>query len=199
MNMYQSPIEVFATELQTSFAEAVEADIVNVVQRYGINVNKEELIKALDYDRQQYEEGYRDGKNADRWISVNEETPKKGGTYIVATAGFVTVAWFRSGSQTWETPSGLQIGVNDGIVTHWMPMPELPEGVKRKKETNYDHIRNMTVEEMVTLFKTQIGCGSTFIPCGVVCNGGRCMATDSDTCRSKIKQWLLQEVSENDR
>ena len=33
---------------------------MEVVQRYDINVNKEELIKALSYDRNQYDKGYKD-------------------------------------------------------------------------------------------------------------------------------------------
>lgn len=127
MNMYQSPIEVFATELQTSFAEAVEADIVNVVQRYGINVNKEELIKALDYDRQQYEEGYRDGKNADRWISADKEKPQEPGEVIVLIQGAsrpTMLNYSRVHDVFYDDDN------NHYNVTHWMPMPEVPE-VKR--------------------------------------------------------------------
>lgn len=128
--MYESPIEVFATELQTSFAEAVEADIVNVVQRYGINVNKEELIKALDYDRQQYEEGYRDGKNADRWISADKEKPQEPGDVIVLIQGasrptMLIYSRVHDVFHDWE--------YNYYHVTHWMPMPELPSEVRQNE------------------------------------------------------------------
>lgn len=34
---------------------------VNAVQRVGVNVDKDELIKALQYDRGQYDKGYADG------------------------------------------------------------------------------------------------------------------------------------------
>jgi hypothetical protein len=40
----------------------MEGDILRAVQKYGINVDKEELIRALQYDRNQYEKGYADGK-----------------------------------------------------------------------------------------------------------------------------------------
>ena len=54
--MYKSPIEVVYGQLQTKF----EDDVVKAVQSYNINVDKDELIKALAYDRGQYEAGYRD-------------------------------------------------------------------------------------------------------------------------------------------
>lgn len=53
---YQSPIELIMGQLQTSF----EDQIVSAVQQVGINVDKEELIKALQYDRYQYQKGYTD-------------------------------------------------------------------------------------------------------------------------------------------
>lgn len=55
--MYKSPIETIKTEIQTQF----ENDCIKAVQSYGFMVNKEELIKALNYDREQYEKGYSDG------------------------------------------------------------------------------------------------------------------------------------------
>lgn len=56
--MYESPIEIFTTELHTAY----EDGIMKAVQNVGFNVNKEELIKALQYDRDQYRKGYEDGR-----------------------------------------------------------------------------------------------------------------------------------------
>lgn len=61
--------------------------------------------------------------------------------------------------------------------------------------TNYDHIRNMTVDEMVMWLRQNIGCGRDFQPCGVVCNG-ECEALSNEKCVEKIKQWLLQPLAE---
>ena len=55
--MYESPIETIQTEIQTQF----EDDCIKAIQSYGFMVNKEELVKALNYDRKQYEKGYLDG------------------------------------------------------------------------------------------------------------------------------------------
>lgn len=55
---YESPITLIAKEMETK----MEGDVMNVVQQYGINVNKEELLKALMYDRDQYAKGYAKGR-----------------------------------------------------------------------------------------------------------------------------------------
>ena len=36
---------------------------MEAIRKVGVNVDKEELIKALQYDRNQYTKGYEDGKN----------------------------------------------------------------------------------------------------------------------------------------
>ena len=61
--MWESPINVM--EIQDSFVseikEKTEEMVFTEIKRIGIDVNKEELIKALQYDRGQYEKGYSDG------------------------------------------------------------------------------------------------------------------------------------------
>ena len=37
--------------------------VMKAIRKVGVNVDKEELIKALQYDRNQYAKGYEDGKN----------------------------------------------------------------------------------------------------------------------------------------
>ena len=56
--MYKSPIDIIYGQMQTQ----MEGDILRAVQSYGINVDKDELIRALKYDREQYEQGYVDGR-----------------------------------------------------------------------------------------------------------------------------------------
>ena len=41
----------------------LESDCLKSVQRYGFDIDKEELAKALNYDRKQYEKGHTDGYN----------------------------------------------------------------------------------------------------------------------------------------
>lgn len=55
--MYQSPIEIIIGKMQTQ----IDDDIYRAVQNVGINVDRAELLKALEYDRGQYEKGFNDG------------------------------------------------------------------------------------------------------------------------------------------
>lgn len=56
--MYKSPIEIIEKQMHMEFDDC----IWKAVQDYAVSVDKEELIKALRYDRDQYEKGYADGK-----------------------------------------------------------------------------------------------------------------------------------------
>lgn len=57
--MYKSMIEVISTGIQTT----IENGVYKAVESYGIKVDKNELLRALVYDRSQYEKGYSDGLN----------------------------------------------------------------------------------------------------------------------------------------
>lgn len=59
--MYESPIDVFVTQMNIKINRAIEKEVLTAVQGVGVNVNKEELEKALQYDRGQYKKGYADG------------------------------------------------------------------------------------------------------------------------------------------
>lgn len=59
--MYESPIEMIVNEMTLNFGEQAEENCVKAVQSYGFNVNREELLKALEYDRDQYDRGFEDG------------------------------------------------------------------------------------------------------------------------------------------
>ena len=54
--MYEPPIKI-NRNVDTMLEDAV----CEAILRVGIDVDKEELIKALKYDRQQYDKGYADG------------------------------------------------------------------------------------------------------------------------------------------
>ena len=57
--MYKSPIEIVMEEL----FQKMDEDFENSVFKAEQNVDKEELLKALIYDRGQYDEGYEDAMN----------------------------------------------------------------------------------------------------------------------------------------
>ena len=76
-DLYKSPIEMMMSktvhEIQTQQEEHILRGVFNV----GINVDKEELIEALQYDRGQYDKGYADGvrefaERLERVISISD-------------------------------------------------------------------------------------------------------------------------------
>lgn len=57
--MYESPIEI---KYYNEMEKTLEDCVVKAILKVGINVDRNELIKALEYDRGQYEKGYKDGQ-----------------------------------------------------------------------------------------------------------------------------------------
>lgn len=68
VTMYQDPISVMMTELQNNIVrdltEQTDNLVLEEVRRVGVSVDKEELIRALNYDRGQYQKGYFDAMSA---------------------------------------------------------------------------------------------------------------------------------------
>lgn len=60
MLMYESPIKV----LQSQWEMQMEGEIMKAVIKQGILVDKEELLAALKYDRDQYDKGFAAGRVA---------------------------------------------------------------------------------------------------------------------------------------
>lgn len=61
---YESPIHMYIEEITTEIqkvGEKLDEECYNAVFHYGIDVDKAELIKALQYDRDQYSKGYARG------------------------------------------------------------------------------------------------------------------------------------------
>lgn len=56
--MYESPIKVIQGELETQ----LEGEILKAVRRVGVTVDRDELIRALRYDREQYQKGFDDAR-----------------------------------------------------------------------------------------------------------------------------------------
>lgn len=55
-DMYQGPIQLIYSEAQ----QQIEESVLTEVQKVGVVVDKNELLKALAYDRGQYEKGRAD-------------------------------------------------------------------------------------------------------------------------------------------
>lgn len=81
---YKSPIESFSyiDQIIECVKDEFDNNVYKAVLRAGVQVDKSELIRALQYDRNQYDKGYSDAKRqCDRghghWIyNTDEFTPK---------------------------------------------------------------------------------------------------------------------------
>lgn len=123
---YQSPIELTIRESANKFQENA---IMKTVFNLGINVDKDELIKALNYDRDSYHRGYMDGLNADRWISVEERLPNKdelvlcigakGGMFL---GDRLSLSW--NGKYAYAHVPNSNSGRH---ALYWMPLPKPPQ------------------------------------------------------------------------
>lgn len=67
--MYNCPIKLIETPVQTFIEEKEDKILATIQQDFRVECDREELIRALKYDRCQYEKGYADGK-ADAMDSI---------------------------------------------------------------------------------------------------------------------------------
>ena len=71
---WKSPVDLFYDKVHYELEKELDSTVTKAIQTVGINVDKEELIKALQYDRGQYEKGYKDGvaslRQRGMWIEL---------------------------------------------------------------------------------------------------------------------------------
>lgn len=58
--MYESPVQ---RHICSEIAQKIDDLTYQAVAKANITVDRDELIKALEYDRGQYDKGYRDGRS----------------------------------------------------------------------------------------------------------------------------------------
>lgn len=124
--MWESPINIYHTisDMVTMMTEEIDGNIiVEVKKQLGVDINKDELIKAINYDRNQYEKGYQDGLNANRWIPISEQLPKEFESVLVCYKSQGGMAYCISerlvnmdGSNRWSAMCGQE-------PIAWMPLP----------------------------------------------------------------------------
>jgi hypothetical protein len=56
--MYEAPIQITYGQIK----KMMEDGVLRAVQSYGVKVDKPELLRALQYDRGQYEKGRQEGR-----------------------------------------------------------------------------------------------------------------------------------------
>ena len=130
--MYNSPIELLIADIQHQIAKEQDNEIYKAVVHYIPNINKEELLRALKYDRDQYNKGYADGRSdavnnvGCEWIPVSEP-PKEKGRYWCNVKSFSFPGRYYQTVLKWDD-GFIEGRIYTDYVTHWMPLPEPPKG-----------------------------------------------------------------------
>ena len=121
--MYKSPIEIIEGPLQVQ----IEEDIYKAVQKVGIHVDKEELLKALEYSKEQYEIGYEDGYSQGYldglfvdWIPCSERLPERCVTVLVQDNEKILLGFCDTDNKWYGIYGSMVLGK----VKAWQPLPE---------------------------------------------------------------------------
>lgn len=133
--MYNSPIDIIHGQIETQ----LEGEVLRAVQKCGVDVDKDELIRALNYDRQQYEQGYKDAMEKMRWIPVSERLPEPYTPVVTCrqeTSGWRYIAMDKMIFQNDNEDEPIWIGDmrwSASTITHWISLPECPWGEEKNK------------------------------------------------------------------
>lgn len=126
MLKYQSPVTIAISECR----QQIDNNIYKVIQDMGIDVDKDELIKALEYDREQYAKGYQDAKNKfgkyATWHSCEEALPSIGEQVLVQTfCDTIHAVVFRGTSKCWG--ENIDTYIRPSMVKYWAPLLPVKE------------------------------------------------------------------------
>ena len=125
--MYKSPINIIIDEMHIKFAESIEQKIFQAIQDIEIHIDKDGLIKALKYDRDQYEKGYADAKAETHWIPCSERLPEVGQSVLLSIGGMYAAEGCLREDGDWTQFRWSAIQRKD-MVGEWMPLPKPYEG-----------------------------------------------------------------------
>lgn len=131
--MWKSPISIYQTAINGTTTEIDGQIIAEIKTQIGIDIDKEELIKAINYDRDSYNRGYYDGLNADKWIPVERELPKENETVMASCDQCVFPEARYSKKYGWEWDYGSDYWKELNDVEAWQPLPK-PYGAEREEE-----------------------------------------------------------------
>lgn len=94
---YKSPIEIAIGQFRLEQEKRIEGEVFKAIQDYGINIDKDELIRALRYDREQYDKGYEDGYDEGYYAgitSIFDAAPKMTNFYKIKAMSVQELAEF---------------------------------------------------------------------------------------------------------
>ena len=139
---YISPVKIRTRSMSTKINKEIDDAIMRAIAKVGIHVDKEELIKALEYDRDQYQRGFMAGPTEWEWTPVSRRLPElyeakdlcdertwlESDNVIICDArGNVFIGKYeddKDGRTYWNADDGREYR----DVLTWMPLPEPYKG-----------------------------------------------------------------------
>lgn len=123
---YESPIEMFTDTVGHYWSEQNDELVMKAVKKVGVEVNKDELVKALAYDRDQYEKGFHDGMMANKWIPTSERLPDDGQRvnfcFVFDGCTIIEIGFWNADRMFFSWGGEYTFELQH--VTAWMPLPE---------------------------------------------------------------------------
>ena len=136
---YESPVTFQIRKIAEQIEEQRENEITATIsEQMAVNIDKDELKRALAYDRDQYRKGYEDGWRArsmdvPQWVPVSERLPEDMQRVLIwfeyyrygdfncmyQTYGFGYVC-----DGKWSPFINGETGWQDYRIIAWMPLPE---------------------------------------------------------------------------
>lgn len=125
---YESPIEMFTEQVSDYWSKKTDDLVMKAVMNVGVYVDKDELVKALAYDRDQYEKGFHDGIMANKWTLTTERLPELGQEVIASCCDRAEETYVEkcvyadifNGAKFWCDAGWIKTET----VIAWMPLPE---------------------------------------------------------------------------
>lgn len=100
--MYESPITLMVKEMAEQAAKRLDEETFKAIYSVMPTVDKDELIRALQYDRGQYDKGYTDGKRDAMEELVHCKDCKYNGTDDCPMVFEEDVTWDDDGYIEWD-------------------------------------------------------------------------------------------------
>lgn len=119
-----------AYEKSIEFLRALTDGQSDEIKSFRRELEWKDMVIALAQKEQEKAEAERDAlrEKMPRWICVADRHPKPG-TRVLATDGVFVGEAYRTSADTWRRYDGVAMRDCIGsVVTHWMPLPEAPEG-----------------------------------------------------------------------
>lgn len=127
--MYESPIKLY--EIAEEMNKNLDECIINAIAKYGITIDKDQLIKALTYDRDQYQKGYADAKAEQSWVPCEERLPECGERVLISgTRGGICIAEMGT---LFGKPAFWVRGSKTVKALAWLPLPDPYKGQGAKE------------------------------------------------------------------